>query len=105
LALAIILDMDGLMLETEPISLRVWRQAAQELGYLLDDEMCDRMIGLSQSANREMLLRCLVMAARDSWISFGFWTSASFLELWQHPPPPISPRTNLVKLVFCSTST
>jgi HAD superfamily hydrolase (TIGR01509 family) len=56
MALAVILDMDGLLLDTEPISLRVWRQAALECGYELDDDTCDRMIGLGQSANREMLL-------------------------------------------------
>jgi len=57
--LAVILDMDGLMLDTEPISLRVWRDAARHLGYVLDDETCERMIGISQTANREMLLHRL----------------------------------------------
>lgn len=55
--LAVILDMDGLLLDTEPISLRVWKQAAAELGYDLDDEVCERMIGVSQAGNRAMLLR------------------------------------------------
>ena len=56
-ALAVILDMDGLILDTEPISLRVWKQSALDLGHSLDEETCERMIGLSQTANREMLLR------------------------------------------------
>src|SRR4051812_44701886 len=56
MSLAVILDMDGLLLDTEPISLRAWREAALECGYELDDDTCDRMIGLSQLANREMLL-------------------------------------------------
>jgi HAD superfamily hydrolase (TIGR01509 family) len=54
--LAVILDMDGLLLDTEPISLRVWKQAASELGYDLTDAVCERMIGMSQAANRAMLL-------------------------------------------------
>lgn len=53
--LALILDMDGLMLDTERISLRVWKQAAQDLGHELDEETCERMIGISQAGNREML--------------------------------------------------
>jgi HAD superfamily hydrolase (TIGR01509 family) len=57
MALAVILDMDGLLLDTEPISLRVWTQAARDLGYDLDEDTCDRMIGLNQSANRDMLVR------------------------------------------------
>jgi HAD superfamily hydrolase (TIGR01509 family) len=52
---AIILDMDGVLLDTEPISLRVWRDAAQALGYTLDDETCSLMVGRSQASNREML--------------------------------------------------
>jgi HAD superfamily hydrolase (TIGR01509 family) len=55
--LAIILDMDGLLLDTEPISLRVWKQAASELGYDLDEDVCGRMIGVSQANNRAMLLQ------------------------------------------------
>ena len=54
--LAVILDMDGVMLDTEPISLRVWKEAAGELGYDLDDATCERMIGVSQAGNRAMLL-------------------------------------------------
>jgi HAD superfamily hydrolase (TIGR01509 family) len=57
-ALAVIFDMDGLMLDTEPISLRVWTQAAHDLGYTLDEETSERMIGLNHAASREMLLQC-----------------------------------------------
>jgi beta-phosphoglucomutase-like phosphatase (HAD superfamily) len=37
MALAVILDMDGLMLDTEPIALRAWKQASCDLGHELDD--------------------------------------------------------------------
>jgi HAD superfamily hydrolase (TIGR01509 family) len=53
--LSIILDMDGLMLDTEPISLRAWRAAALDLGYVLDDQICDAMIGRPAGANIEQL--------------------------------------------------
>ena len=55
MARAVILDMDGLMLDTEPISLRAWRQSAVELGYVLDDDLCGRMIGLNAATNKAML--------------------------------------------------
>jgi HAD superfamily hydrolase (TIGR01509 family) len=57
MALAIILDMDGLLLDTEPISLRVWTQAARDLGYELTDAVGERMIGVGQAENKAMLLR------------------------------------------------
>ena len=54
--LAIILDMDGLMLDTEAISLRVWREAAVDLGYVLSDQLCDGMVGRTATANMAQLL-------------------------------------------------
>ena len=57
MALAVILDMDGLMLDTEPISLRAWRQVSRELGHELNDGICDRMIGLNLVASKELLIR------------------------------------------------
>jgi HAD superfamily hydrolase (TIGR01509 family) len=53
---AVIFDMDGLMLDTERISLRVWRKAATDLGYVLDDGISERMVGLNATANRALLL-------------------------------------------------
>lgn len=57
LALAVILDMDGLMLDTEPISLGAWRAAAADLGYDLDPSTYDRMIGLGHAAALDLLSR------------------------------------------------
>ena len=54
--LAIILDMDGLMLDTEPISLRIWKAAAVELGYVLTEDVCDAMIGRTAAANVTSLI-------------------------------------------------
>jgi HAD superfamily hydrolase (TIGR01509 family) len=56
-ALAVILDMDGLMLDTEPISLGAWRAAAADLGYDLDPSTYGRMIGLGHAAALDLLRR------------------------------------------------
>jgi HAD superfamily hydrolase (TIGR01509 family) len=53
--IAIILDMDGLMLDTEPISLRIWKEAAVDLGYVLSDELCVGMVGRTTAANMTRL--------------------------------------------------
>ena len=53
--LAVILDMDGLMLDTEPMSLRAWREAAAELGYRLTDDLCRQTIGLGATATTQLL--------------------------------------------------
>jgi HAD superfamily hydrolase (TIGR01509 family) len=42
---AIVFDMDGLMLDTEPIYKRAWQRAASELGFELDDEFYATLIG------------------------------------------------------------
>jgi HAD superfamily hydrolase (TIGR01509 family) len=44
---AVIFDMDGLMLDTEPLYRSSLRQAAAELGYNLDDELHHSFIGRS----------------------------------------------------------
>lgn len=43
------------MLDTERIALIVWRQAAADLGFTLDDEVAGRMIGRTSATNRLML--------------------------------------------------
>jgi beta-phosphoglucomutase len=42
---AVILDMDGLMVDTEPLYQVAWQQAASELGYHLDDALYARFVG------------------------------------------------------------
>ena len=42
---AIIFDMDGLMLDTEPIYKAAWQAAAAELGYPIDDRFYVRLLG------------------------------------------------------------
>jgi beta-phosphoglucomutase len=41
----VVFDMDGLMLDTEPIYKVAWQAAAAELGYVLDDDSYSRFVG------------------------------------------------------------
>lgn len=41
----IIFDMDGLMIDTEPIAERAWKKTFKDLGYTLSDELNRSMIG------------------------------------------------------------
>jgi len=43
--IAIVLDMDGLMVDTEPLARRAWDQVLSVYGYTLDDAVYNRMIG------------------------------------------------------------
>ena len=42
---AVVFDMDGLMLDTEPIYRRAWQRAAGELGHPIDDATYLRFVG------------------------------------------------------------
>jgi beta-phosphoglucomutase-like phosphatase (HAD superfamily) len=42
---AVVLDMDGLMLDTEPLYKAAWQQASEELGFNLDDLTYSMLIG------------------------------------------------------------
>lgn len=55
---AVILDMDGLMLDTEAVELRCWQRASEELGWSITDEQYVRLIGLTD---------------RDSWAMLSAW--------------------------------
>jgi HAD superfamily hydrolase (TIGR01509 family) len=47
---AVILDMDGLMLDTEHVYKRAWQQAASQLGFVLDDGFYFTLIGRTNAA-------------------------------------------------------
>jgi HAD superfamily hydrolase (TIGR01509 family) len=42
---AVIFDMDGLMLDTEPLAARAWLEAARHMGISFDDAISPRLIG------------------------------------------------------------
>jgi len=53
---AVVLDMDGLMLDTEPIYKAAWQQAASGLGYELDDSSYLNLVGrYTDDCERELL--------------------------------------------------
>lgn len=53
---AVIFDMDGLMLDTEPLYRAACQQVALELGYVLSDDVHSRMIG-RKTADAERVVR------------------------------------------------
>jgi len=46
---ALIFDMDGLMLNSEPMYQKDWQEAAQDLGFTLDTELYLRLVGRSSA--------------------------------------------------------
>lgn len=55
-ALSVILDMDGLMLDTEPVALRAFQQASIDVGCEFGEELFERLLGLNARAATEVLL-------------------------------------------------
>jgi beta-phosphoglucomutase-like phosphatase (HAD superfamily) len=53
---AVILDMDGLMLDTEPLYRASWPGACAELGFVLDDAGYEPMIGRPNDACEAQLV-------------------------------------------------
>lgn len=53
---AVILDMDGLMLDTEPLYKVAWQAASAELGYALDDYSYAKLVGRqTEDCERELI--------------------------------------------------
>jgi len=52
---AVIFDMDGLMLDTERLSIPLWTEAGNTFGYHITEEIVLRMVGISSKKIREML--------------------------------------------------
>jgi beta-phosphoglucomutase-like phosphatase (HAD superfamily) len=53
---AVVFDMDGLMLDTEPLYKASWQRASAELGYDLDDPFYTRLIGRPTADCEQALL-------------------------------------------------
>jgi HAD superfamily hydrolase (TIGR01509 family) len=54
--LAVIFDMDGLMLDTEPLAARAWTIAAQQVGVAFDRAVTTRLVGRNFRDCRALLL-------------------------------------------------
>jgi HAD superfamily hydrolase (TIGR01509 family) len=53
---AVVFDMDGLMLDTEPLYKIAWQACVAEAGYRLDDEMYERLVGRRTEECERMLI-------------------------------------------------
>jgi beta-phosphoglucomutase-like phosphatase (HAD superfamily) len=74
---AVVLDMDGLMLDTEPLYKAAWQEAASVLGYELDDRSYLNLVGRSTHDSERELLRNFgasfpVAEFRSRWRSGAF---------------------------------
>lgn len=54
--LAVIFDMDGLMLDTEPLAARAWREAASGMGLAFDPTVTHAMVGRTFPDCRQLLV-------------------------------------------------
>ncbi len=53
---AVVLDMDGLMLDTERVAVECWIESARVSGWEISRETCLAMVGLDHRASRQKLL-------------------------------------------------
>lgn len=52
----VIFDVDGLMLDTEPLARAAWRQAMSERGLTFDDDLFSQMVGRTKGDARDLIL-------------------------------------------------
>ena len=52
---AVLFDMDGTMLDTEPVSASCWKKAAKELGYVIEDRFMNTLYGKNIASIEKML--------------------------------------------------
>ena len=55
----VIFDMDGLMIDTEPLAIAGWKVAARELNVTIPDELLMRVIGLNRDLCKVYILEAL----------------------------------------------
>jgi HAD superfamily hydrolase (TIGR01509 family) len=53
---AVVFDMDGLMLDTEPLAARAWTEAATELGIAFDASVTIRLVGRTFTDCRDLIV-------------------------------------------------
>jgi HAD superfamily hydrolase (TIGR01509 family) len=90
---AVVFDMDGLMLDTEPLYKVAWQSGCRELGYDLPDATYSTLVGRPTPACERVLLNALgadfpLGAFRERWPSI--W-QASAARDGIHPKPGLFP--------------
>ena len=55
----IIFDMDGLMIDTEPLAIAGWGVVSKELNITIPEELFPRLIGLNRELCKTIMLECL----------------------------------------------
>ena len=58
---AVIFDLDGLMVDTEPLSQQAWAQAIAPYGHTLDEATYQRMIGLRSDESVQIILQTFAL--------------------------------------------
>jgi HAD superfamily hydrolase (TIGR01509 family) len=58
---AIVFDMDGLMVDTEPLSRQAWDMALRPYGHTLDETTYQRMIGLRSDESVQIVLQTFAL--------------------------------------------
>lgn len=56
---AVILDLDGLMIDTERVAREAWRRAAAELGFSVDEALLKRVTGRTAEDTKRIILDAL----------------------------------------------
>jgi HAD superfamily hydrolase (TIGR01509 family) len=92
---AVIFDMDGLMLDTEPIYRIVWKRAVAECGYILTDDAYRGLVGRGRKTAEQVLSQ---MAGPDFPLE-TFRNLSRDAEVHAFSVEPVSKKPGLDKLL------
>jgi len=95
---AVILDLDGLALDTEPAYRHAWRRAAQDLGYELGEDVCATLSGHHADHVRRELQRLVgdrFDPARFYPLAESYW----YQHLGRHGVPTMAGLEQLLALL------
>lgn len=84
---AILFDMDGLMIDTERISMESWRRAADELDMALSDQLLLDMVGLSMRRCTEFLSQRL--DSHDNAVALQNVGRRHYWQMLEHEDIPL----------------
>ena len=55
----VLFDMDGTMLDTEPISMACWRKSAAHFGITIDDELMEDALAFAAKTGRHLISKII----------------------------------------------